>query len=486
MNQANVPSVRPAEKILVFLVSLGILAIFTHKTVFLAGNDASRFAQIESLVDYHHPTINESRYNWTIDRVTIDGKDFSNKPPFFSIVGAGLYTILRTVLGLSFAGHERLVVYLLTLLMVGLSTAWLVTKYYVAIQKHFQPTRKVRYLATAALGLGTILTSFSVTLNNHTVAAAFLFAAFCAVIEEKVVKAGILASIAFCIDPAPGGIFLAVFAVMVLHSRTQGSFVRYLVSASLAPALFCASNWAIIGSILPVKMIPGGLDYSGQIARNLANVLLPDDWLYPLKCLFGWHGLFTVSPVLLLGVYGFIKQLRTGAALGRPQTRWLGAGIAATILLHIVFVGSYGGWSYGFRYLIPIIPLCLFFLPQVIRELRPSLFAALLTISILFAFIGVYHPWPPGYEQETGKDPVVSLVKNPIGGNLSAWLHEKFGNRMVTKIAESTFISKELRPRYLYLNLFFESKDDKTTAEKVKAEYVQIIKKARGSTSKNT
>lgn len=486
MNQANVPSVRPVEKILVFLVSLGVLAIFTHKTVFLAGNDASRFAQIESLVDYHHPYINESRYNWTIDRVTINGKDFSNKPPLFSIVGASLYYILRTVLGLSFAGHEHLVVYLLTLLTVGLSTAWLVTKFYVAIQRRFQPTRRVCYLATAALGLGTILTSFSVTLNNHTVAAAFLFAAFCAVIEEKAVKAGILASVAFCIDPAPGGIFLAVFAVMVLYSPKKGSLIRYLLSASLAPALFCASNWVITGSLLPVKMIPGGLDYSGQIAPNLANVLLPDDWLYPLKCLFGWHGLFTVSPVLLLGVYGFIKQLRSGATLGRPQTRWLGAGIAATILLHIVFVGSYGGWSYGFRYLIPIIPLCLFFLPQVLRELRPSIFAALLTISILFAFIGVYHPWPPGYEQETGKDPIISLVKNPIGGNLSAWLHENFGNRMVTKIAESTFISKDIRPRYLYLNLFFESKGDKKTAEKIKAEYVQIIKKARGSTSKNS
>ena len=486
MNQANVPSVRPVEKILVFLVSFGVLAIFTHKTVFLAGNDASRFAQIESLVDYHHPYINESRYNWTIDRVTINGKDFSNKPPLFSIVGAGLYYILRTVLGLSFAGHEHLVVYLVTLLTVGLSTTWLVTKFYVAIQKRFQPTRRVRYLATAALGLGTILTSFSVTLNNHTVAAAFLFAAFCAVIEEKAVKAGILASVVFCIDLAPGGMFLAVFAIMILHSPKKGSLVRYLLSASLAPALFCASNWVITGSVLPVKMIPGGLDYSGQIAPNLANVLLPDDWLYPLKCLFGWHGLFTVSPVLLLGVYSFIKQLRSGATLGRPQTRWLGAGIAATILLHIVFVGSYGGWSYGFRYLIPIIPLCLFFLPQVLREFRPSIFAALLTISILFAFIGVYHPWPPGYEQETGKDPIISLVKNPIGGNLSAWLHENFGNRMVTKIAESTFISKDIRPRYLYLNLFFESKGDKKTAEKIKAEYVQIIKKARGSTSKNS
>jgi hypothetical protein len=119
-------------------------------------------------------------------------------------------------------------------------------------------------------------------------------------------------------------------------------------------------------------------------------------------------------------------------------------------------------------------------------QTRPSLIPALLTISILFTFIGVYPPWPPGYERETGKDPVVSLVKNPVGGNLGAWLHEKFGATLATRIVETTFISKSIRPRYLYLNLSYESKGDKKTAEKVKAEYVQIINKTRGSTPKNT
>ncbi|HAF96337.1 MAG TPA: hypothetical protein DER10_08525 [Elusimicrobia bacterium] len=476
MNQHTAPSVTAIEKILVFFISLGVLTLFTHNSVFLAGNDASRFAQIEALVDYHHPYINESRYSWTIDRVTLNGRDFSNKPPFLSIAGAGVYYLLSRIPGVSFAGNEHLVVYLLTLLLVGLSSAWLAVKFYAATQKYFRPERRVQYFAAASLMFGTILTSFSVTLNNHTVAAAFLFAAFCAVIEEKAVKAGFWASLAFCADPAPGAIFLAVFSGMLRHSTKKGSLVRYLLSASLAPALFCASNLVITGSVLPVKMISGGYDHSGQFAPNLGGVLLPDDWFYPLKCLFGWHGFFTVSPVLLPAIFGLVKQLRCGEVLGRARTRWLGAGIAATILFHIFFAGSYGGWSYGFRYLIPIIPLCLFFLPPVIRELNPFIFAALLAASTLFAFIGAYHPWPPGYEQEAGKDPVVSLVKNPIGGNASAWLHEKSGTATVTKMAESVFLHEDILSRYLYLNLFFESKGDIKTAEKIRDEYVRIIK----------
>jgi hypothetical protein len=54
--------------------------------VFLAGNDSSCYAQIEALVYYHQTNINESKYNWTIDRVTIDEKDNSNKPPFSFIL----------------------------------------------------------------------------------------------------------------------------------------------------------------------------------------------------------------------------------------------------------------------------------------------------------------------------------------------------------------------------------------------------------------
>src|SRR5262245_14429245 len=52
--------------VLLFVISLAILVPLTHDCVFMAGNDASRFAQIESLVDFRQSNIDESRYAWTV------------------------------------------------------------------------------------------------------------------------------------------------------------------------------------------------------------------------------------------------------------------------------------------------------------------------------------------------------------------------------------------------------------------------------------
>src|SRR5262245_54187671 len=148
-------------RISIFVGTLAFLACLTHDRVFRGGNDASRLAQIEALVDLGHTDIGASRYAWTVDRVTIGGKDYSNKPPALSLIGAGLYALLERGLGLSFARHEAAVIYLLTLILVGGSTAWLCTQFHEALAKHAALSERTRWLATTALVAGTILTSFS-------------------------------------------------------------------------------------------------------------------------------------------------------------------------------------------------------------------------------------------------------------------------------------------------------------------------------------
>ena len=64
-------------------------------------------------------------------------------------------------------------------------------------------------------------------------------------------------------------------------------------------------------------------------------------------------------------------------------------------------VSSLGGWSYGYRYLIPLIPLLLFFVPAVVAERRRWALAALVAMSIPLALLGAYHPWPPVWEPES-------------------------------------------------------------------------------------
>jgi hypothetical protein len=459
---SNATLLRPSVRRLgVFAATLAFLACLTHDRVFLGGNDASRFAQIEALVDLGQTQIGGSRYAWTVDQVTIDGRNYSNKPPVLSLIGAGIYAVLEHAAGLSFARHEAATIYVLTLLVIAGSTAALCAGFHGALARGYPATSEaVRLLTTAALAAGTILTSFSTTFNNHTPAAACLFAACCGAWRGSAWRAGAWLALTALIDPAPGLVFAPVLAVGLSVAAGPARLKRYAVALALAVGVFAATNWWICGHALPPKMVRGGMDHSSRFASSVAGVLLPDDPWYPIDCLFGWHGFFSVSPVLLLGAAGLAAAIRGARPLPRRTAVAVAIGCAVMIAGHALLAGSYGGWSYGFRYLIPIVPVLLFFAPPVVERLGRAVVLPLLTLSILTALVGAYHPWPPGYEQEAGGDPVASIVENPIGGNLAAWWNRGFPGSALGERLGAVFISPDPVERRRYLWLFYASKGD--------------------------
>ena len=136
---------------------------------------------------------------------------------------------------------------------------------------------------------------------------------------------------------------------------------------------------------------------------------------------------------------------------------------------HAALAGSYGGWSYGYRYLLPIQPLLLFCAPLALAGARRSrrryriLFAAVLPFSVLFAALGAYHPWPPAFEQESSGHPVAMLVENPVGGNAAGWLAEHAPGSALAGWAARQFVSPDRDLQRRYFALFFGSKGDLPT-----------------------
>ncbi|MHB8880284.1 MAG: hypothetical protein ACYC69_02105 [Thermodesulfovibrionales bacterium] len=456
--------------LLVFVLTILFLAPLTHHKVFKGGNDASRFAQMESLVDYGHTYIDESIYSGTIDRVRIGDKVYSNKPPVLSIIGAGAYYLLKKTGGITFAGNEAVVVYLLVMILVVIPTAWLVSLFYSSLEQYRDLSFRSRCLATLALAAGTILTSFSVTLNNHTVAAALLFAAFNSARQGQAVKTGVWSALAVCIDIVPGLLFIPYLAYRLYSLSGRRALARYCLLLSAGAAVFVAGNIWIVGHPLPPKLVPGAIDFSSEFGPSAAGVLLPDAWTYPLEALLGWHGFFAVSPVLIFGVLGLGRALKAGGPLPRTACIVLSATLAVIIGGHILFVGSYGGWSYGFRYLIPIIPVLMFFAPVMIEKYA-GIFTGILALSVLFAVIGTYNPWPPGYTQELHKDPVASLVKNPIGANAAAWMEQYFPDSVAAGRMKALVISPSERSQIQYLMLFYYSKSNMDMAISMRQRY---------------
>lgn len=448
----------------VCVVALLIYTGLTHHRVFLAGNDASRFATIEAVVDFHQTWIDRTHCRWTVDRVTIGEHDYSNKPPLLSLVGAGAYAVVKVVTGWSFSTQPERVIYLLTLLLVGLPAALLVAQFFLVLGLYPELPVYQRVAVTAALLAGTILTSFVGTLNNHVPAAVLLFAAFAAALRGQGVRAGLWSGLAVGVDVLPG---LGVAPVCLWILRGTGGWRALWRAAGPLGAvalLLLAANYYVLGSLWLPKLVPGAVDHSANFAAAAGGVLLPENWTYPLECLVGGHGFFSVSPVLVLGAAGLATACCRPGPLCRNWARWLAVAMGAQILGHILLAGSYGGWSYGFRYLIPIIPLLLLFVPAILNRWGTRLFVFLLPLSVLFALLGAYHPWPPAYEQEANKDPVASLVTNPVGANAAAWVAARAPASRVARVLGTVFIDPDPQRRRQYLALFFYSRGDVETA----------------------
>ena len=461
------------------LLTAGLLAFFlaaviTHPRVFAAGNDASRWAQIEAIVDFGEGAIDRTSFAWTVDRVEVGGKSFSNKPPLLAVAGAGVYAGIRsaTPWRLGDPASRWLVVYLVTLVVVGGAATWLAVAMARALGAARGVTPSERRLVLAALLAGTVATSFTSTLNNHTVAAALLFAGWRAALAGHGGRAGLAAGLATGVDFVPGLGLLPVLAWTALGRGGRAAGRRFAAATLGFAAALPALNLALVGSPWPAKMIPGAHDLSASLAPSVAGVLLPESWTYPLEVLFGWHGFFSLSPVLLFGVVGLAVACRRGGpgqarlGVGAGEARALAAALGIQILFHGLFAGSYGGWSYGFRYLIPLVPFLLFFAPLALAGWRRRLFAALLVPSVAIAMLGAFHPWPPAFEQSAGQDPVASLVTNPVGGNLAALLAVRAPESAAARWAAHRFVSPAPAAQRRYFALFFLSRGDPATARR--------------------
>jgi len=452
---------------IVALCGAGYAAI-THGRVFSAGNDASRWAQIEAVVDLGTTSIEGSRFGATVDRVRVDGREFSNKPPFFSLVGAALYAPLARLTGwrLGDPRHAGAMIRLLTWLLVGLPAALTVALFDRTLARAARLGGRSRTVLTVALAAGTLVTSFAGTLNNHVPAAALLLAGFVATLEGEALGAGAACGFAAAVDLLPG-FGLAPFLAAILwrdfpdRARALRRFALGLGSGVLAMA---AADLYVTGTLLPPKFLPGAVDLAAQFGASAAGVVLPESPLYGLEILFGWHGLFLVSPVLVVGAWGLAR------ASSRPPFgtafawRALAAALVAQAVGHALVAGSYGGWSYGFRYLLPIQPLLLLAAPAALEALPARrVLAALLPVSVLFALLGAYHPWPPAFEQEQTRDPVASLVRDPIGGNATGLVCELAPASGLCAGLGRVFVSADPQARRRYLVYFFGSKGDLET-----------------------
>jgi hypothetical protein len=147
---------------------------------------------------------------------------------------------------------------------------------------------------------------------------------------------------------------------------------------------------------------------------------------YLFHMTIGKRGFWSHMPFLILGVGYLWSQRRNLTSIDR----WSAAAILGLVLFYGTQTGIYGGWAYGFRFLIPLIPIffwwsCRWLLHQPTRAKLVTA-GLLLAVGMLTSWVGTLNPWPVSYEGvATSPQAVEFHVRSPFLANLLVLSYER-------------------------------------------------------------
>jgi hypothetical protein len=410
---------RRAAYAVIFAVTLGLLtaAVWRVKPL-LSANDRSRWCTVWSLVEKGTYQIDEidAVPGWsTIDKVRQNGHYHSSKPPVLSTIVAGVYWVVRAVTGWTLNDRPeetmRLILFLVNVIPM-LAGLWLTMR----LVDRYAASDFARLFVVGAFAFSTFLTTFCVTLNNHTVAALAVLAALypmCRVLADGSLRplhfalAGFFAVFA-AVNELPAAAFAAAVAGLLLWRSPARAFLFALPAAIVPLAVFFVTTWKATGSWKPfyadygtekykyvVEGVPSYWMHPGGLDSNHESPLV-----YLFHCTLGHHGILSLSPIFLLALAAWIVP--------RLSRDWslrhvLGASAAITLVVLAFYLTrtenyNYGGNTSGLRWTFWLIPLWLVSmiptLDALARRLSGRAFASiLLAVSTFSAWYPIENPW---------------------------------------------------------------------------------------------
>jgi hypothetical protein len=414
-----------------------------NPTPFLSANDRSRWATIRALGDEGTYVLDDIIFDaqgrrvrgWhTIDLVRHRGPGgeehyYSSKPTLLTTLLAGEYWVLKKLTGAALAEQPHYVAKLMLVLTNVLPLAgalWLLSR----IIDRFGTTDWGRIFAVAAACFATFMTTFAVTLNNHTVAAISLVVGLAAVIPIFSGESGqswrfVLAGLAFgflAANELPAMSLLVFVGAVLMWKAPAKTLIGFLPAvliigvAALGTNILAHGDWRTPYA----HRLPGDnwYDYPGSywLPENVQGIDRGEasPVHYAFNVLIGHHGLFSLTPIWVLSVVGCLMCVRgrvgdaRNATEGVPYraTPLILAGL--TLLTTIVVVGfyltrpqidrNYGGGTCCLRWLIWLTPLGLLTLLPAAdwlsgRRWGRGLCVALLVVSVFSAGYAADNPW---------------------------------------------------------------------------------------------
>ncbi|MAT16216.1 MAG: hypothetical protein CMJ46_13210 [Planctomyces sp.] len=418
-------SVRWSAYTLIITISLAVVLVGLFRAEPLSsGNDRSRWCTVWSLVERKTYQIDEimQQPGWdTIDKVRHEGHFYSTKPALFPTLVAGIYRILNATTGLDLLRQTEETTRVMLIIVNVLPFLFTLLLWCLLLEKYASRFYTRLFLLTV-VGIGTLLTPFCVTLNNHTVAAFSLLLALYAILRIKDAApeeaqrprwyflAGFFAAFT-CTNELPAALFGIISFLLLVRHDWKRTALYYVPGAIIPLGAFFLATYLSTGGIKPFYM------YYGTEKYLFVHNGIPSYWFHPggidkstdtplqylWHCLIGHHGIFSLTPVFLLFPYGWflLRQQPAWGTKGSRQIAWIGCGL--TIFLFLFYLSrtenyNYGGMTAGLRWTFWLIPFwILAMIPAADRFFRQANFwlviSPLLIVSIFSALYPLQSPW---------------------------------------------------------------------------------------------
>ncbi|GAC1411441.1 MAG: hypothetical protein NVSMB64_21220 [Candidatus Velthaea sp.] len=384
-------------------------ALLTHPNS-TSWNENSRLAAVESLVDRGTFAIDDSPYR-TGDKYRYKGRYYSDKPPFFTLLGAIVGGVLKIA-------HIGLVQRSAKVFKITLSVSLVALPFGLGVGGIFILLRLLETEESWAVGIATIAGTatlalpFASVLINHIPAAALLVGGLVCLVEARIAAAGGLvvalagALLAFAIGIDTSYAIFFVLAPIAIGRANFRPYAAYLGGALPSLVALGYADLALSGTWLPPDTNaalfdwPGSEFVRGNIAGGIVHRSFGELIAYAFNLLVGTRGLYLYSPILILGTYALVRRLTLSKEYDPHRSIYVFIAVASVLYVASAIVATidYGGSNYGTRTFVGVSWLLCIPLATLAPELgasgtRRTLFMSVVLLSLGIALLGSFDPF---------------------------------------------------------------------------------------------
>jgi len=196
----------------------------------------------------------------------------------------------------------------------------------------------------------------------------------------------------FAVFNRPTNILIALPLTVYVFFQHRKSFIKYILLASIPAFLLFSYSYIYLNSIIFLGQGQGLAAFDGNLIRGFFGLLIS-----PAR------GLLIFSPIFIFSFIYFPKIL-----FSKHENDILHKYLMISVVLLILFYSKWkcwwGGWSFGYRLLIEVIPMLIIILAvywekSISKNIYlKTIFIIFLIISVYFHFLGAYY-YPSGFNE---------------------------------------------------------------------------------------